>query len=269
MLLRCSAEIPVVRPCRVSTETVNAVPSGASFIATIGARCSRRASSIVKGAQTMPQHSRMTNAIFSGVHSDAARTRSPSFSRSSSSVTTTISPRAMASIAWVTGCGMSFPLSIGGASARKSLGVTAPRVSTTMRSAVSREKPRAGLAADLGHRAGRQPDSARELPALDAVAEQPISELHGRVDRERGALAQLNLFWLFAPAKGVSRVVARRARSASPASCRNCRRAADRPAPGARFPAPPARFRDNAAGRTLHSRRVRAAPSARAPCAPG
>ena len=36
MLVRSSAEMPVVRPCRTSTETVKAVPSGASFAATIG-----------------------------------------------------------------------------------------------------------------------------------------------------------------------------------------------------------------------------------------
>ena len=41
----------------------------------------------------------MMNAIFSGVACTAARIRSPSFSRSSSSVTTTISPAAKASIA--------------------------------------------------------------------------------------------------------------------------------------------------------------------------
>jgi hypothetical protein len=40
----------------------------------------------------MPEVWRMMNAIFSGVHSEAATNRSPSFSRSSSSVTTTISP---------------------------------------------------------------------------------------------------------------------------------------------------------------------------------
>src|SRR6516162_661435 len=42
----------------------------------------------------------MTKAIFSGVVCTAARIRSPSFSRSSSSVTTTISPRVKA----VTAC---------------------------------------------------------------------------------------------------------------------------------------------------------------------
>ena len=51
------------------------------------------------GAQTMPEVWRMMKAIFSGVHSEAATNRSPSFSRSSSSVTTTISPRANAATA--------------------------------------------------------------------------------------------------------------------------------------------------------------------------
>ena len=41
----------------------------------------------------------MMNAIFSGVQSEAATNRSPSFSRSSSSVTTTISPLAKALMA--------------------------------------------------------------------------------------------------------------------------------------------------------------------------
>ena len=51
------------------------------------------------GAQTMPEVWRMMKAIFSGVHSEAATNRSPSFSRSSSSATTTISPRAKAATA--------------------------------------------------------------------------------------------------------------------------------------------------------------------------
>src|ERR1700722_753567 len=85
--------MPVVRPWRASTETVKAVPSGASFTATIGSRCRRRASSTESGAHTMPEVWRMMKALFSGVHSDAATNRSPSFSRSSSSATTSSSPR--------------------------------------------------------------------------------------------------------------------------------------------------------------------------------
>ena len=54
------------------------------------------------GAQTMPEVWRMMKAIFSGVHIEAATNRSPSFSRSSSSATTTISPRAKAvTTAWM------------------------------------------------------------------------------------------------------------------------------------------------------------------------
>src|SRR6185437_10523342 len=99
VLVRSSAEMPVVSPWRTSTVTVKAVPSGASFSATIGSRCSLRARSPPSGAQTMPEVWRMMKAIFSGVHSEAATKRSPSFSRSSSSVTTTISPLAKALIA--------------------------------------------------------------------------------------------------------------------------------------------------------------------------
>ena len=98
VLVRSSAEMPVVSPWRTSTVTVKAVPSGASFAATIGSRRRRRASSADIGAQTMPEVCRMMNAIFSGVHIDAAMKRSPSFSRSSSSVTTTSSPRAKAAM---------------------------------------------------------------------------------------------------------------------------------------------------------------------------
>jgi hypothetical protein len=104
---RCSAEMPVVSPWRTSTDTVKAVPRGASFEATIGSRRSRFASSCDSGAQTMPQVCRMMKAIFSGVQSEAATMRSPSFSRSSSSVTTTISPWAKASTASVTVSGIS------------------------------------------------------------------------------------------------------------------------------------------------------------------
>src|SRR6267142_5315751 len=98
VLVRSSAEIPVVTPCRTSTETVKAVPSGASLSATIGSRWRRLACSTASGAHTIPDVLRMMKAIFSGVHIAAATNRSPSFSRSSSSATTTISPRAKAAM---------------------------------------------------------------------------------------------------------------------------------------------------------------------------
>ena len=161
-----------------STETVKAVPSGASLIATIGARCSRRASSPVSGAQTMPQPLRMMNAIFSVVQSEAATIRSPSFSRSSSSVTTTISPRAKASMASATGLNMSSPLGAGGALFRKSFGVTAPSVSATIRSAVSRDSQdpcsRQISVTAPGETPMRRAKSARVTP----LALKPVAKLH-------------------------------------------------------------------------------------------
>ena len=51
------------------------------------------------GAQITPEVWRRKNAIVSGVANSAAMMRSPSFSRSSSSTTTTISPRPMAATA--------------------------------------------------------------------------------------------------------------------------------------------------------------------------
>src|SRR5581483_4046077 len=77
-------------------ETVKAVVWLESLCATIGSSRRRRASSVVIGAQTMPEVWRMMNAIFSAVQSEAATIRSPSPSRSLSSVTTTSSPLAKA-----------------------------------------------------------------------------------------------------------------------------------------------------------------------------
>src|SRR3954452_10863315 len=63
------------------------------------------------GMQITPLVWRIMKAIFSGVIASAAMIRSPSFSRSASSTTITISPRATAATAfsiWVKG--ISFPL---------------------------------------------------------------------------------------------------------------------------------------------------------------
>ena len=54
VLVRCSAEMPVVSPCRTSTETVKAVPSGASLAATIGAQ--------VQAARIIGRHRRADDA---------------------------------------------------------------------------------------------------------------------------------------------------------------------------------------------------------------
>ena len=88
--------------CRAlaSTETVNAVRWASVFWRrpSTAARARRDARALI-GTQISPRCARRKNAIFSGVANSAAMTRSPSFSRSSSSTTTTISPRPIAAIA--------------------------------------------------------------------------------------------------------------------------------------------------------------------------
>ena len=69
------------------------------FCWTIGVRASSWARSDVRVAQITPDVCWRKKAIFSGVANSAAMIRSPSFSRSSSSTTTTISPRPIAAIA--------------------------------------------------------------------------------------------------------------------------------------------------------------------------
>src|SRR4051812_21677580 len=73
-------------------------------------RSSARCSLI--GAQINPDVWRTKNAIASGVANSAAMIRSPSFSRSSSSITTMISPRATAATAFsMSANGIALPLS--------------------------------------------------------------------------------------------------------------------------------------------------------------
>ncbi len=136
-----------------------------SLLETMGSSLSRRASSAGSGVQTMPQVLRMMKAIFSGVHSEAATIRSPSFSRSSSSVTTTISPLAKASTASVTAWAIA--PSFGKRNSRKSLGLTAPPVARAKRSALSRDSQAVSSLHSAVMEAGdiptRRANSAREI----------------------------------------------------------------------------------------------------------
>ena len=84
---------------RASTLTVNAVPSGASLWSVIGRRPSWSARSSVRQRQISPRACVAMKLIASGVANCAAIVRSPSFSRSGSSTTTTMRPSRMSSIA--------------------------------------------------------------------------------------------------------------------------------------------------------------------------
>src|SRR3954451_1603495 len=96
---RSAAEMPVVTPSRASTDTVKAVSNGDSFLAAIRSRPSSSQRSGVSARQISPRPSLAMKLIASGVVNCAAIVRSPSFSRSSSSQTTTILPARMSSIA--------------------------------------------------------------------------------------------------------------------------------------------------------------------------
>ena len=88
---RSKALMPVVVPCRASTLWVKAVPKGSVSDAGV-VRLSSAARSAVMGAQMRPRAWVAMKVIASGVTWAAGSTRSPSFSRCSSSVTITIFP---------------------------------------------------------------------------------------------------------------------------------------------------------------------------------
>ena len=96
---RSAAEIPVETPSRASTVTEYAVPLRSSLIAVIGGSSSRSRPSASIGTQMTPTVWRTMKPTSSGVALAAAKMRSPSFSRSSSSTTTTGRPAAIAAIA--------------------------------------------------------------------------------------------------------------------------------------------------------------------------
>ncbi len=92
---RSAAEMPVVTPLAASIETVKAVPCLVPLRLAIGGRCRRSQRSGVSVRQIRPRAWRAMKLMASGVTCSAARIRSPSFSRSSSSTRITMRPAAM------------------------------------------------------------------------------------------------------------------------------------------------------------------------------
>ncbi len=91
---RSCAEMPVVTPSAASMLTVKFVPCRSSASRTISGNRSRRQRSSVSVRQIRPRPCRAMKLMSSGRTQAAAMTRSPSFSRSSSSMTTTMRPAA-------------------------------------------------------------------------------------------------------------------------------------------------------------------------------
>ena len=100
---RSAAEMPVVTPSAASTVKVYAVRKGSALSATISGSSRASARSALIGAHSSPLECLTAKATWAGVAVAAARIRSPSFSRSSSSTTTPGRPAAISSIAAGTG----------------------------------------------------------------------------------------------------------------------------------------------------------------------
>src|SRR5690242_5216961 len=96
---RSAAEMPVVTPSAASIDSQNAVPKRDVFIGEIRGRWSWSQRSGASARQINPRPCRAIKLIASGVTNWAAMVRSPSFSRSSSSTTTSMRPARISSIA--------------------------------------------------------------------------------------------------------------------------------------------------------------------------
>ena len=100
---RSAAEMPVVTPSAASIDTVNAVEYCAPLRTAIGGSLSSSHRSRVNVRQIRPRPKRAIKLMLSGVTWSAANTRSPSFSRSSSSTKMTIRPARMSATMSSTG----------------------------------------------------------------------------------------------------------------------------------------------------------------------
>ena len=92
VVARSAAEMPVVTPSAASIDTVKLVENCASFLSTIKGKFRRLQRSAVIGRHTRPRACLTIKLMASGVTCSAAIIRSPSFSRSSSSIRITILP---------------------------------------------------------------------------------------------------------------------------------------------------------------------------------
>ena len=100
---RSAAEIPVVTPSEASMEAVKAVPFLSPLRAVMGGSCSSSQRARVSVRQIRPRPKRAMKLMAWSVTWSAASTRSPSFSRSSSSTKMTILPARMSATMSSTG----------------------------------------------------------------------------------------------------------------------------------------------------------------------
>src|SRR5690348_6544062 len=174
--------MPVEMPSRASIETVKAVPNGVSLRSLIGRSWSASQRSSVRQRQIRPRPWVAMNVIASGVANCAAMVRSPSFSRSAASTTTTNLPCRMSSIASST---------VANAAARSVASISRIVVSGSAQTLrVLRQQVDLDVQAVAGLRASQRRVLERERHERDlyALAAQRRDRQRDAVDRERALL---------------------------------------------------------------------------------
>ncbi len=193
---RSAAEIPVVTPALASAETVYAVCLRSSLVWCIGGSASRSQSAPVSGTQSTPLVQRTKKPISSGVASSAAMTRSPSFSRSASSTTTTGRPAATSATArsMLPNCPVTarrYPLDINTRSTYFAITSTSRLTGVADRGPAERGAGQGGRDQRDRERVGRRLHH-READPVDrdrALLDQVSSQLSRDADADDGVLA--------------------------------------------------------------------------------
>src|SRR5688572_23264662 len=174
--------MPVVTPNRAcaSTETVNAVPMPSVLRSTINGSSSASARSSVSGTHSMPRPCFTMKFTSAGVIFAAAHTRSPSFSRSSSSATMTRLPARIASMA-------SSTLS-NGMCCSFALAARAPSPRGCPALEVFDDEPAEHVTFQVDERASAQPAQVGMLPSIRDYGDLRAARRRQRVYRETHAI---------------------------------------------------------------------------------
>src|SRR4029077_4291925 len=154
--------------------TLNAVPRRLVFLSTMGAMLSSSSRLAFTGMHTRPEPWRARELLWAGVIFSAATTRSPSFSRSSSSTTMTNFPALMSStasgtVASIFGVGRSLPAQVSGHVAGDDVGVEVdPRAGfvATGDGGVESVRNQGNREGDVVHACHRQADAVDRDRAL-------------------------------------------------------------------------------------------------------
>src|SRR5690625_3838206 len=175
---RSDAEMPVVTPSRASMETVKAVSWRDSFLRAIIGRPSCSMRSRVMARQIRPRPYLAMKLMASGPAICAGTTRSPSFSRSSSSTRMNMRPLRASSMISSIGETSSLKLTRQGSCCVRDIGLRLLGPGEKARNVARQhvyfqvDPVTAAVAAEGGHRGGVRDDVHPEAPVIDLVHRQ-------------------------------------------------------------------------------------------------